>query len=152
MRYVRTPDALGLAHALGREYPIAYQALTDCQLLRFGRGALDDLRRYPELGWASAELLARFLDEVLAETARVAFHSVRERVAYHLVVLAQVIEPAPPRRAHRRHTRGHPRARCCGPRGGRPGSELSAECSARSGHESGARCDQSPTKVTDTVR
>jgi CRP/FNR family cyclic AMP-dependent transcriptional regulator len=95
VRYVRTPDALGLAPAHGREFPVGYQAVTDCRLLRFGRSTLDELRGHPELGWASAELLAYFLDEVLAETARVAFHSVRERVAYHLVAAAGVIAGQP---------------------------------------------------------
>ena len=42
-----------------------------------------------------AEELTRYLDDALAETARVAFQPVRARVAYHLLALAEC-EPGRP--------------------------------------------------------
>ena len=40
------------------------------------------------MGWAAAEDLAHFLDDVLAEISRVAFQPVRARVAHHILALA----------------------------------------------------------------
>ena len=42
----------------------------------------------PDLGWAIARQIAHYLDDVLAETSRVAFHLVRTRGAHHLLQLS----------------------------------------------------------------
>lgn len=87
--YIQTPRALGIARVAGRDFPVGFQAVTDSHLLRLDRRQLDDLgRAHPDLGWAIARQIAHYLDDVLAETARVAFRPVRARVAHHLLELS----------------------------------------------------------------
>ena len=87
--YMQTPSAWGIARAAGRDFPVGSQAVTDSHLLRLDRRQLDDLSRFhPDLGWAVARQIAHCLDDVLAETARVAFRPVRARAAYHLLQMS----------------------------------------------------------------
>jgi CRP-like cAMP-binding protein len=86
--YVKRPQAIGVGGAAGREFPVAFQAVTACTVLRLSQVRFDEIRkRHAEVGWAAAEELAHYLDDVLAEIARVAFQPVRARIAHHLLKL-----------------------------------------------------------------
>jgi CRP/FNR family cyclic AMP-dependent transcriptional regulator len=88
--YFRRPDAIGIGDAAGRVFPLAFQAHTDCTLLRFSQAQFDEIvRANPEIGWAAAKVLSGILDQVLGELARVAFLTVRDRVAHHLLALTE---------------------------------------------------------------
>jgi CRP/FNR family transcriptional regulator len=88
--YFRRPDAIGISGAAGREFPVGFQALTDSTLLRFSQAQFDEIiRANPEGGWAAAKALSGLLDQVLGELARVAFRTVRIRVAHHLLALTE---------------------------------------------------------------
>ncbi len=89
--YVRRPQTIGLADAAGLGFPVAFQAVSPSTTLRISRMKFDNIvRTHPEIGWAAAQALASLLDDVLAETVRVAFHPVRARIAYHLLQLTYV--------------------------------------------------------------
>ncbi|MGH9072174.1 MAG: Crp/Fnr family transcriptional regulator, partial [Acidimicrobiales bacterium] len=84
--YLRCPVSVGLARLAGQAYPVAFQAVGVTRLLRVGRQRFEGLRHeHPELGWAATEEVTRRLNDVLAETALVAFGSLRQRVAHHLL-------------------------------------------------------------------
>ena len=86
--YLSAPSAVGLAHLAGRRYPTAFQSLAPARLLRVGNERFAELlRAHPRLGWAAAEEISAHLDGVEAELARVAFGSLRQRLAYHLLAL-----------------------------------------------------------------
>ena len=86
--YVNRPQAIGVAGAAGREFPVAFQAVTACTVLRLSQGRFDEIRkRHKEVGWAAAQELGHYLDDVLGEVARVAFQPVKARIAYHLLKL-----------------------------------------------------------------
>lgn len=90
LSYLDRPRAIGVASAAGREYPVAFQAITTSTILRLSQMQFDEIRQtHTEVGWAAAEELAHNLDDVLAETARVAFQPVRARVAHHLLALTE---------------------------------------------------------------
>ncbi|MGH8995127.1 MAG: Crp/Fnr family transcriptional regulator [Acidimicrobiales bacterium] len=94
--YLRQGDLVGSARLTGRRYPLLFEAVTDCRMLRLDAGAFDELRRRrPEIGVAIAEQLNRHIDDILHETALAAFGHVRERVLRHLLALA-VIHPHAP--------------------------------------------------------
>ena len=64
--------------------------MTDSTLLRFSQAQFDEIiRANPEVGWAAAKALSGILDQVLGELARVAFRTVRIRVAHHLLALTE---------------------------------------------------------------
>jgi CRP/FNR family transcriptional regulator len=86
--YMHRPRAIGIASAAGREFPVAFQAVTATIVLRIPLARFDEIRHtHPEVGWAAARELARCLDDVLAEITRVAFQPVRARIAHHLLEL-----------------------------------------------------------------
>ena len=86
--YLSASSAVGLARLAGRRYPTAFQGLAPTRLLRVGDERFTELiRGYPRLGWAAAEEISTHLDGVEAELARVAFKSLRQRLAYHLLAL-----------------------------------------------------------------
>jgi CRP-like cAMP-binding protein len=90
LSYLDRPRAIGVASAAGREYPVAFQAITASTIVRLSQTRFDEVRQtHTEVGWASAEELARNLDDVLAEIARVAFQPVRARIAHHLLALTE---------------------------------------------------------------
>jgi CRP/FNR family cyclic AMP-dependent transcriptional regulator len=89
--YMSRPLSVGIAGAAGQEFPIGFQAVAKSAVLRISRARFDDvLRNHREIGWAAARELARCLDDILAETVRVAFHPVRARIAHHLLALTDV--------------------------------------------------------------
>jgi CRP-like cAMP-binding protein len=93
--YVNRPQAIGIAGAAGREFPVAFQAVSSCTVLRLSQVRFDEIRqRHAEIGWAAAEELAHYLDDLLAEIARVAFQPVRARIAHHLLELTNSDERA----------------------------------------------------------
>lgn len=95
--YLRPSNSIGTSSAAGQEFPLAFQSITQCTVLRFPRSRFDQIRRlHPEVGWAAAKDLARLLDDVLAELARVAFQTIRARVAHHLLALADGEDAASP--------------------------------------------------------
>jgi CRP-like cAMP-binding protein len=88
--YLRPGAAIALAHLAGRDYPTAFQAVVDSRLLLVGNDRFGELRHaYPELGWAAARELSVRLDDVEAELARVAFGTIRQRLAFHTLVLSE---------------------------------------------------------------
>ena len=94
--YLRRGDIVGLARLTGRRYPLSFEGVTDCRMLRLNSGAFDELRRRrPELGVAVAAQLNRHIDEVLNETALAAFGHVRQRVVRHVLALAVINADGP---------------------------------------------------------
>lgn len=94
--YLHQGDLAGLARLTGRRYPLLFDTITDCRLLRFDPGVVDDLRRgHPEVGVAVAGQLNRHIDDILYETALGVFGHVRQRVLRHLLALA-VVRPGAP--------------------------------------------------------
>jgi CRP-like cAMP-binding protein len=88
--YLQRPQEIGVSSVAGREFPIAFQAITPCTLFRLPQNKFEEIRQScPEVGWSAAKELARNLDAVLDETLRVAFKPVKERVAHHLVALSE---------------------------------------------------------------
>ncbi len=87
--YLSASSAIGLAHVAGRRYPTAFQSLSTGTLLRIGDARFAQmLAVHPELGWTAATEIASRLDDIEAELARVAFGSLRQRIAYHLLALS----------------------------------------------------------------
>lgn len=94
--YVRPGQTLALAHLAGRRYPTAFQAIYDSQLLVIGDDRAADLQNaHPKLGWAAAREFSLRLDELETELARVAFGSLRQRLAAHLLALTHDYQDAP---------------------------------------------------------
>jgi len=88
--YMRRPQSLGVAIAAGQESPVAFQAITASRVLRLPYAQFHELlQAHPEIGWEVSKELARYLDDILTEIARVAFQPLRARVAYHLLALAE---------------------------------------------------------------
>lgn len=86
--YVHRPHAIGIAASAGREFPVAFQAMTRATVLRISQSRFDKIRRnHAEVGWGAAQELAHDLDDVLDEMARVAFQPVRARVAHHILAI-----------------------------------------------------------------
>lgn len=86
--YIRYPGAIGLAHLAGRGFPVAFQAVTDCQLVQLEAPRLTELvDQYPRIGWSATREVTSRLDELLAETTRIAFGSMRQRLAFHVLNL-----------------------------------------------------------------
>lgn len=101
--YLRCGDIAGLARLTGRRYPLSFETVTDCRLLRLGEPAVQELlQRHPEVGAAVASQLNRYIDEILHQTALAAFGHVRQRVLRHLLALA-VIDPVGPARCEITH-------------------------------------------------
>jgi CRP/FNR family transcriptional regulator, cyclic AMP receptor protein len=91
--YIRRPQAIGIASAAGRDFPVAFQAVTSCTMLRISRTHFDEIRKlHCEVGWAATKELAHYIDDLLAEIVRVAFHPVRARIAHHLLALTEYDE------------------------------------------------------------
>jgi CRP/FNR family transcriptional regulator len=91
--YMRRPQAIGIAAAAGREFPIAFQAITACTTFRISESYFEEIRRrHGEVGWTAAKEIARYMDDLLVEIVRVAFHPVRARIAHHLLALTECDE------------------------------------------------------------
>lgn len=94
--YLRHGDLVGLARLTGRRYPLLFETVTGCRMLRLNGTAFDELRRrHGEIGVAVADQLNRHIDDILHETALAAFGHVRQRVLRHLLALA-VVHPRTP--------------------------------------------------------
>jgi CRP/FNR family transcriptional regulator len=88
--YLRRPQAVGIDSAAGREFPVAFQAVTPCTMLRMSLGRFEELRcAHREIGWSVAQELGAYIDGLLTETVRVAFHPVLARIAHHLLALTE---------------------------------------------------------------
>lgn len=86
--YLGASCAVGLTHLTGRRFPAAFQAIGGSRLLQLDREQVTTLAdRFPELGWSATREVTRRLDDVLAEATRVAFGSMRKRLAFHLLAL-----------------------------------------------------------------
>lgn len=91
--YLHRGDLAGLARLTGRRYPLSFETVTDCRLLRLDEQAFDNLRwHHAEIGVSVAEQLNRHIDDILRDTSLAAFGHVRDRVLRHLLALA-VNEP-----------------------------------------------------------
>lgn len=101
VRYARRGDVLGVAAFVGGPPPVSVQAVTDSTLLSLNVGTLIALAQEDAgIGWAFAEELTRRLYDVLEELSGNVFGSVRQRVARHLLDLAERAEPGRPLLAH----------------------------------------------------
>lgn len=91
--YVRRAGAVGLMHLLGREYPAGFQAVTSGRLQKVDRSQLcESAAKHPLLGWSAAAEVTRRVDEMLAELTRVAFGSLLQRTAHHLLALTAELD------------------------------------------------------------
>ncbi len=87
--YLRPADVMGLARTAGRQYPVAFQTVVECRLLRMDPQRFEDLRaRYSDLSWTAAGQLARHLDDLVNAMLLSALGSVRQRVIYHVLALS----------------------------------------------------------------
>lgn len=88
--YLQRPRAFGIGSLAGRRFPVVFQALNTSAILRLPQRLFDELRATrAAVAWGAAEELARYLDDVLAESARVAFRPVQARVAHHLLAMTE---------------------------------------------------------------
>jgi CRP/FNR family transcriptional regulator, cyclic AMP receptor protein len=89
VRYARPGDVLGIAVLVGGPGDFGVQAVEPCSVFRISaRTLLSTAQRDARVSWVIAEELNRRLFEVLEQTAVIAFGSVRQRVAAHLLDLA----------------------------------------------------------------
>lgn len=97
--YLGPSSAVGLTHLMGRSFPAAYQAVSHSRLLQLNREQVTELaERFPRLGWSATREVTRRLDDVLAEATRVAFGSMRKRLAFHLLALTSADQDGGPDR------------------------------------------------------
>ncbi len=89
IRYARPGDVLGVVSAAGGPAPLNTQALTDSRRLKLDIERLRALGRHdPVVAWALVEELARTVFSLWGELADIAFASVPQRVARHLLEIA----------------------------------------------------------------
>jgi CRP/FNR family transcriptional regulator len=89
VRYARPGDVLGIAVLVGGPGDFGAQAIEATSVFRIsGRTLLAVAQRDAQVSWAVAKELNRRLFEALEQTAVIAFGSVRQRVAGHLLDLA----------------------------------------------------------------
>jgi CRP/FNR family transcriptional regulator, cyclic AMP receptor protein len=89
VRYARACDVLGIAVLVGGPADVSVQTLAESSLFRIdSRTLIAAAHRDARVSWALAEELNRRLYETLQQTAIIAFGSVRQRVAAHLLDLA----------------------------------------------------------------
>ena len=89
IRYARPGDVLGVAVLVGGPGDFGVQAVEPSSVFRISaRTLLTTAQRDARVSWAIAGELNRRLFEVLEQTAVIAFGSVRQRVAAHLLDLA----------------------------------------------------------------
>jgi CRP/FNR family transcriptional regulator len=87
--YLTAGNAIALAHLAGRRYPTAFQAVVDSVLVVVGDDRVLGLQRSnAALGWETARECSARLDDIEAELARIAFGSLRQRLAYHLLAIS----------------------------------------------------------------
>lgn len=90
VRYARSGDVLGLAMVLGGPAPVSIQALTDAYVLAVRTETLRSLvASDPVVARVCAEEMAGHLFQAFDEVADQAFLTVHQRVARHLLDLAQ---------------------------------------------------------------
>ncbi len=89
IRYARSGDVLGVVSAAGGPAPLHTQALTDSKRLKLDVDQFRSLgRQDPGVAWALVEELARTVFSLWGELADIAFASVPQRVARHLLEIA----------------------------------------------------------------
>jgi CRP/FNR family transcriptional regulator, cyclic AMP receptor protein len=95
VRYVREGDTIGSMFPIaGDRAPLGIGAVTECRILEFdARTLLDIIESDATAARHLLSLFSRRLEDLYATLAAMAFGSMRERLAGHLLELAQV-EPA----------------------------------------------------------
>ena len=89
IRYARPGELLGVAAIVGGPVESSVQAVTDCSVLIFNPTTLEALaKNEPGIAWALAQEVARRLADLSAMITGVAFGTIRERTASHLLELA----------------------------------------------------------------
>ena len=89
VRYTREGDVLGIPVLVGGPVYVSVSTLADSRLFRIDpRILISAARRDAAVAWALAEEVNRRLYENLRQTAVIAFGTVRQRVAVHLLDLA----------------------------------------------------------------
>lgn len=89
-RYASQGDVLGVPALFSRGAPVEVQALTAAKLLRLPAGELRAVAQEDgEVGWAVAEYLAGLVFDTQSLLAENVFLPVRQRVARHLLDLAE---------------------------------------------------------------
>jgi CRP/FNR family transcriptional regulator, cyclic AMP receptor protein len=91
VRYVRPGDVIGSVFSLaGDRAPLAISAVTDCEILELDPDQLlAAVDSDPRTARVVVQLFSRRLEDLYATLAAMAFGSVRERLAGHLLELAQ---------------------------------------------------------------
>lgn len=93
-RYGRSGDVMGLASVIGEPRPVSIQAMSQSSIVAL---RVDSLRQMfatdPQVAQACARELSRQLHQALDSVAQTAFHSVRQRLAGHLLDLALTADP-----------------------------------------------------------
>ena len=94
--YLHPGRAIALARLAGRDYPTAFQAIADSKLVLIGNERTSHLlRQHPRLGWSIAQELGSLINGLEAEIARVAFGSLRQRLAHHLLAMIDTTTTTP---------------------------------------------------------
>jgi len=89
IRYARPGELLGVPAMVGGPVDSSVQAVTDCAVLMLNARTLETLgRTEPGVGWALAQEIAQRVADLNAMITGVAFGSIRERTAAHLLELA----------------------------------------------------------------
>lgn len=89
VRYARTGDVLGVVLAQGGPAPLHVQTLTDAERLRLDIETLRDGARHdPDVAWAMLGEITNTVHDLWHELAAMAFASVPQKVARHLLEIA----------------------------------------------------------------
>ena len=89
--YMRPGSAVAVARQAGRHYPTAFQSVTDSRLLVIGNGCFADLVvRDPNPRLAGPQEIVSRLNDVEAELGRFAFGSLRQRIAFNLLMITDL--------------------------------------------------------------
>jgi CRP/FNR family transcriptional regulator len=90
LHYLGPGDAVGIAHYFLPDIPLSVQALSQASLLHFEGSDLEDLmRRDRGTATAVAALMAALVATTTHHTRYLAFGTARQRLASHLLVLAE---------------------------------------------------------------
>jgi CRP/FNR family cyclic AMP-dependent transcriptional regulator len=89
IRYARPGELLGVAAIVGGPVESSVQAVTDCSVLIFNPTTLEALAKTePGIAWALAQDVAQRLADLSTSITGLAFATIRERTASHLLELA----------------------------------------------------------------
>lgn len=101
--YFHRASTVGLSRVAGRIVPLGFQAVTETAVLQLASEEVNGLfDSFPTFGRSIAKEMVNQYDKVLGEVSRVAFGSMRQRVAFHLSNLTSIDDGGPEVRVHPR--------------------------------------------------